>query len=61
MTFDPANKDHRAYYAEFCQKRTWSKAPVRFILTEDHDNVITMIQQNLAKYHTEKEFGKNTS
>lgn len=60
VTFDPANKSHRAYYAEFCEKKTWGRCPVRFILAEDQDNVITMIQTALAQWHTAKEFGKKS-
>lgn len=58
VTFNPASKQHRGYYAEFRNKNTWGHCPVRFILAEDQDNVITMIQNSLAEFHTSKEFGK---
>lgn len=58
VTFDPNNKTHRAYYAQFRESKTWGKCPVRFILTEDYDNVITMIQTSLAEFYTTREFGK---
>lgn len=61
VVFDATNKQHRTYYAEFLKTRTWGKCPVRFILAEDQDNVISMIQNSLTKYYTMKEFGKIAS
>jgi hypothetical protein len=61
VVFDPANKRHRAHYAEFQRSRTWGTCPVRFILAEDQDNVIAMIQGRLTEWYTKREFGQITA
>ena len=58
MAFDPNNKDHRRYYAEFLTYGGWGRCPVRFICPEDigHD-VPTMIKNRLIDYYVGREFG----
>lgn len=56
--FDPKNKQHRKWFAEFQAKRTWGNCPVRFVVAEDHGDLITMIQRSLIDYYTKKEFGQ---
>jgi len=58
VAFDPYNKDHRRYYAEFLEYGGWGKCPVRFICPEDvgHD-LPTMIQRALITYYIDREFG----
>jgi len=56
VVFDPANSDHREFYYEFFKKSTWGKCPYRFVVPEDHGNLVTMIQRSLVKYYVEKEF-----
>ena len=56
VVFDPENKDHRAYYNEFVQTASWGQCPVRFVVPEDHGDLITMIQRSLIKYYVQKEF-----
>ncbi len=58
VAFDPYNKDHRRYYAEFQEYGGWGKCPVRFIVTEDHGHDLpTMIQRSLISYYVDREFG----
>lgn len=58
MAFDPNNKDHRRYYAEFLEHGGWGRCPVRFICTEDHgDNLPSVIQHSLIYFYVEREFG----
>ena len=58
MAFDPSNKDHRRYYAEFQERGSWGHCPVRFICPEDFGmNLPTMIQQHLISYYVDREFG----
>ena len=58
VAFDPYNKDHRRYYAEFLELGGWGRCPVRFICPEDHgDNLPTMIQRSLISYYIDREFG----
>ncbi len=58
VAFDPHNKDHRRYYAEYLEYKGWGMCPVRFICTEDHgDNLPAMIQRIMVAYYVEREFG----
>jgi len=36
---------------------TWSNCPVRFVVDDDHGDLVTMIQRNLIQYYVDKEFG----
>lgn len=54
--FDPADQQHRAWYYEFVKSGTWGKCPVRFVIPEDHGNLVTMIQRNLVAYYVTQEF-----
>lgn len=58
VAFDPYNKDHRRYYAEFLEYGGWGKCPVRFIVPEDHGLDLTlMIKNALTQYYIDREFG----
>ncbi len=58
VAFDPHNKDHRRYYAQFIEYGGWGRCPVRFIVTEDHGfDLPTMIRNRLIEYYIEREFG----
>lgn len=54
--FDPANQQHRAWYYEFVKTGAWGRCPVRFVVPEDHGNLVTMIQRNLVAYYVTQEF-----
>ena len=56
MAFDPSNKDHRRYFAEFQTKHTWGGCPVRFICPEDHGDLISLMQRSLIQYYIDREF-----
>ena len=58
VVFDPKNKDHRKWYAEFNKNLSWSKCPVRFVVDDDAGDLITMIQRKLIEHYTAREFGK---
>ena len=58
VAFDPANKNHRRYYAEFLENRGWGRCPVRFICPEDSGSDLTvMIKSLLVQYYVDREFG----
>lgn len=58
VAFDPHNKDHRRYYAEFLEYGGWGRCPVRFVCPEDTGmDLPTMIKNNLIHYYVEREFG----
>ena len=54
--FDPAEQQHRAWYYDFVKTGTWGRCPVRFVVPEDHGNLVTMIQRNLVAYYVTQEF-----
>ena len=58
VAFSPENKQHRKWFAEFQKSKTWGRCPVRFIVSDDHGDLLTLIQQRLNKFYTEKEFGQ---
>jgi hypothetical protein len=58
VAFDPYNKDHRRYYAEFLEYGGWGTCPVRFICPEDFGmDLPTMIKHRLIQFYVDKEFG----
>ena len=54
--FDPANKAHRGFYHAFVETGSWGKCPFRFVVPEDHGDLITMIQRSLVKHYVQTEF-----
>jgi hypothetical protein len=61
VVFDADNKDHRTWFAEFSKNRTWSRCPVRFVIAEEHGDLVTLIQRKLIQYYVNKEFKERTS
>jgi hypothetical protein len=58
VAFDPHNKDHRRYYAEFLEYGGWGRCPVRFICPTDSGSDLTlMIKNHLTQYYIDREFG----
>jgi hypothetical protein len=57
--FDPSNQSHRTYYYEFLQSGTWGNCPLRFVVDNDHGDLITMIQRSLVNYYVDQEFKKS--
>ncbi len=58
VAFDPYNKDHRRYYAEFLEYGGWGRCPVRFICPTDSGSDLTlMIKNHLTEYYIDREFG----
>ena len=58
VAFDPYNKDHRRYYAEYLEFRSWGKCPVRFICPEDCGyDLPGMIRASLIQWYIDREFG----
>lgn len=56
VVFNAQDKDHRRWFAEFNERRTWANCPVRFVIDNDHGDLITMIQRALIKYYVDREF-----
>jgi hypothetical protein len=58
VAFDAANIVHRQHWHAFLQTNGWGSCPVRFIVPEDHGDLVTMIQRSLVQYYVEQEFTK---
>ncbi len=58
VVFDAHNKNHRRWFADFNKNYSWGKCPVRFVIDDDHGDLITMIQRKLIAYYIDKEFAK---
>ena len=58
VAFNPENKQHRKWFAEFQRSGTWGQCPVRFIVSDEHGDLITLIQRKLIGHYVDKEFGK---
>jgi len=56
VVFDPDNKNHRRYYSDFVKTDSWGACPVRFVVPEDHGDLITMIQRSLVNFYVQREF-----
>jgi hypothetical protein len=56
--FKAENREHRKWFAQFQATSTWANCPVRFVIDDDHGDLITMIQRRLIDYYTTKEFGQ---
>ena len=58
VAFDPYNKDHRRWYAEYLEYGGWGRCPVRFVCPEDYGmDLPSMIKNSLIEYHVDREFG----
>lgn len=58
VAFDPYNKDHRRYYAEFLEYGGWGRCPVQFVCPEDYGmDLPSMIKHRLIAYYVDREFG----
>lgn len=57
VAFDPTNKEHRRFYYQFVETKSWGKCPVRFIVPEaTGSDLIKMIQNELINYYVNREF-----
>jgi hypothetical protein len=58
VVFDAQNKDHRKWFANFNKTGAWGSCPVRFVVNDDHGDLITQIQRELIAHYVGKEFGQ---
>ena len=54
--FNPANEDHRRWYAQYLRDSNWGGCPVRFVDPTDCGNLAMSIQASMVKYYCNKEF-----
>jgi len=60
VVFDAKNREHRQWFAEFNKSGAWGSCPVRFVVNDDHGDLITQIQRELIQFYVDKEFGTVT-
>lgn len=56
VKFDPNNREHRQWYAQFERSGTWGRCPVRFVVNSDHGDLLSTIRAELIKYYIINEF-----
>lgn len=57
VAFDATNKEHRRFYHQFVQTKSWGHCPVRFIVPEaTGSDLIKMIQTEMINYYVSREF-----
>jgi hypothetical protein len=56
VVFDASNRDHRRWFADFNKTGAWGRCPVRFVVNDDHGDLITQIQRELIAHYVGKEF-----
>jgi hypothetical protein len=62
VAFDATNKEHRRFYHQFVQTKSWGHCPVRFIVPEaTGSDLIKMIQTEMINYYVTKEFNGDKS
>jgi hypothetical protein len=54
--FNPENKLHRKYWAMFMRDQSWINIPVRFVLSDNAQDLVSMINKQLSDYYINKEF-----
>ena len=58
IVFNPHNKEHRKWFADFNRNCSWGHCPVRFVVDDDTGDLVTMIQRSLIQYYVNREFAK---
>jgi hypothetical protein len=58
VVFDSKNKEHRRWFADFNKTGAWGSCPVRFVVNDDHGDLITQIQRELIAHYVGKEFNQ---
>lgn len=59
VVFNAKDKEHRRWFADFNKNRSWSRCPVRFVVNDDHGDLITMIQRELIQHYVDREFSRD--
>ena len=54
--FDPADKNHRAYFDKFLKTKSWKDCPVQWLIADDSRDVVHHIGKVLLDHYTSNEF-----
>lgn len=56
--FDAADRQHRSYYMQFLQNRSWRECPVQFYLERGYGDLASMVENKLAAFYLHNEFSE---
>ena len=56
--FDATSKTHRKIFHDVIKYKTWGRAPIRFWIENENNNLISQITDEMVRYYMMKEFGK---
>jgi len=57
VVFDAKNREHREWFAEFNKSGAWGKCPVRFVVNDDHGDLITQKMRPKSVVKLQQLFG----
>jgi hypothetical protein len=55
VLFDASNKLHRQWVTKFIETGSWAECPVRFVVHDDHGNLLGHIQRQLILWYSKQE------
>lgn len=56
VAFDANNPDHRGYYRQFIETRSWGKCPVRFMVESLNTDLLSHINAVMLDWYVRNEF-----
>lgn len=56
VAFDATNPQHRAWYFEFVEKRSWGHCPVRFMVESLNTDLLSHINTEMMEWYIGQEF-----
>lgn len=56
VAFDANNADHRRYYRQFLETRSWGKCPVRFMVESLNTDLLSHINSVMLDWYVRSEF-----
>jgi hypothetical protein len=56
VAFDANNSEHRRYYRQFLELRSWGHCPVRFMVESLNTDLLTHINREMLTWYVKQEF-----
>ena len=56
VAFDATNSQHREWYFQFVEKRSWGHCPVRFMVESLNTDLLNHINTEMMKWYIGQEF-----
>lgn len=61
VAFDVNNPDHRRYYRQFIERRSWGSCPVRFMVEGLNTDLLSHINREMLAWYVKNEFRHENS